>query len=82
MPERLLRSVPFDGLEVYHPSAQNNHAAFLHNLARREGMLVTGGSDFHGEAVRKSSIGEGLDRWKTMESDMQALLERIGGVQA
>ncbi len=76
------RSQGLSGVEVYHPSAQNNHAAFLHNLARREGMLVTGGSDFHGEAVRKSSIGEGLDRWKTMESDMQALLERIGGVQA
>ena len=76
------RSQGLSGVEVYHPSAQNNHAAFLHNLARREGMLVTGGSDFHGEAVRKSSIGEGLDRWRTMESDMQALLERIGGAQA
>lgn len=70
------------GVEVYHPSAQNNHAAFLHNLARREGMLVTGGSDFHGEAVRRTGIGEGLDRWRTMESDMQALLESIGGAQA
>lgn len=76
------RSQGLSGVEVYHPSAQNNHAAFLHNLARREGMLVTGGSDFHGEAVRKSSIGEGLDRWRTMESDMQALLDRIGGAQA
>ena len=76
------RAQGLSGVEVYHPSAQNNHAAFLHNLARREGMLVTGGSDFHGEAVRKSSIGEGLDRWRTMESDMQALLERIGGAQA
>lgn len=76
------KSQGLSGVEVYHPSAQNNHAAFLYNLARREGMLVTGGSDFHGEAVRKSSIGEGLDRWRTMESDMQALLERIGGAQA
>ncbi|MGN0991718.1 MAG: PHP domain-containing protein [Candidatus Ventricola sp.] len=76
------RAQGLSGVEVYHPSAQNNHAAFLHNLARREGMLVTGGSDFHGEAVRKSSIGEGLDRWRTMESDMQALLESIGGAQA
>ena len=76
------RAQGLSGVEVYHPSAQNNHAAFLHNLARREGMLVTGGSDFHGEAVRKSSIGEELDRWRTMESDMQALLERIGGAQA
>jgi len=65
-----------DGVEVYHPSAQNNHAAFLHHLAQRENMLVTGGSDFHGEAVRKTGVGEGLERWRTMEEDMRALLAR------
>lgn len=65
------------GVEVYHPSAQNNHAAFLYDLARREGMLVTGGSDFHGETVRRTEIGDGLDRWRTMDSDMQALLAAI-----
>ncbi|MCI7737306.1 MAG: PHP domain-containing protein [Clostridiales bacterium] len=66
-----------DGLEVYHPSAQNNHAAMLLRLARREGMLVTGGSDFHGEAVRESRIGEGVERWTDAESDVAALLARI-----
>lgn len=65
------------GVEAYHPSAQSNHAAFLMRMARREGMLVTGGSDFHGEAVRRTAIGEGLDRWKTMENDVQALMARI-----
>ena len=65
------------GVEAYHPSAQGNHAAFLDRMARREGLLVTGGSDFHGEAVRKTGIGEGLERWKTMEDDVQALLARI-----
>ena len=67
------------GVEVYHPSAQNNHASFLRHLAQREELLVTGGSDFHGEAVRKTEIGEGLDRWRSMHSDMQALLARING---
>lgn len=67
------------GVEVYHPSAQNNHAAFLLNLARSENLLVTGGSDFHGEAVRKNSIGEGLERWTSVKEDVAALLERIGG---
>ena len=65
------------GLEVYHPSAQNNHASFLLHLAQRENMLVTGGSDFHGEAVRKTEIGEGLDRWRSVEDDVRALLARI-----
>jgi len=65
------------GVEVYHPSAQNNHASFLKHLAQRGNMLITGGSDFHGEAVRKTEIGEGLDRWRTMENDLHALLARM-----
>ena len=67
------------GIEVYHPSAQNNHAAALLHLAQREGLLVTGGSDFHGEAVRPSRIGEGLERWVSVEQDVRVLLARIGG---
>lgn len=69
------------GVEVYHPSAQNNHASFLLHLAQRENLLVTGGSDFHGEAVRKTQIGEELDRWRSMEEDVHALLARIGSRQ-
>ncbi len=65
------------GIEVYHPSAQNNHAAFLHRMANRMGLLVTGGSDFHGEAVRRTQLGEGLARWTTAEQDVQALRSRI-----
>jgi len=65
------------GIEVWHPSAANNHAAFLHALARREQMLVTGGSDYHGETVRKTDIGEGLERWRQAEADVAALLDAI-----
>ena len=71
------KSQGLEGVEVYHPSAQNNHASFLLHLAQRESMLVTVGSDFHGEAVRKSEIGEGLDRWRGVEEDIKALLARI-----
>lgn len=70
-----------EGVEVYHPSAANNHASFLLHLAQRLGMLVTGGSDFHGESVRKTEIGEGLGRWKNVEEDVHALLARIDGKQ-
>ena len=46
-------------------------------MAEREGMLTTGGSDFHGPQVRQSRIGEGLERWTTMEADMRRLMNRI-----
>ena len=67
------------GVEVYHPSAANNSLPFLKNLAQREGMLITGGSDFHGPQVRQSQIGEQLDRWTTMQQDVQRLMRRIDG---
>ncbi|MGN0996607.1 MAG: PHP domain-containing protein [Candidatus Ventricola sp.] len=66
-----------DGLEVYHPSAANNHAAFLHRLALREGLLVTGGSDYHGPSIRHGSLGQGLERWTTVEGDLRSLLDAI-----
>lgn len=66
------------GMEVYHPSAQNNHVRFLEGLAKREGLLVTGGSDYHGESVSPHGLGCGLDRWRTIDADVQALRAAIG----
>ena len=71
------KSQGLSGMEVYHSSAQNNHAHALYQMARREGLLVTGGSDFHGEAAHRGGIGEGLDRWRTVQEDTTALLSAI-----
>ena len=71
------RDIGLAGIEVYHPSAANNNLPFLEHLAEREGILTTGGSDFHGPQVRQSRIGEGLERWTTMEADMRRLMNRI-----
>ena len=70
-----------DGIEVYHPSAQNNHAAFLLRLARSLGLLVTAGSDYHGERVSPDRhLGSEAGRWTDMEDDVRALLARIDEV--
>lgn len=37
-----------DGVEVYHPSADVDTSAYLYRKAKAHGLLVTGGSDFHG----------------------------------
>lgn len=66
------------GVEVYHPSHQANHARFLYALARRKGLLVTGGSDYHGEQMRDTHLGDGLDRWETLDADAQALWRAAG----
>lgn len=65
------------GLEAVHPSTGNQHLPFLLGLARREGLIVTGGSDFHGERVNERRMRQGLERWKSAEADVQALLRAI-----
>lgn len=67
-----------EGIEVYHPSAQNHDVARLDKLARRLGLLVTGGSDFHGEHVREDrQLACQTARWHTMEKDVRALCARM-----
>lgn len=67
-----------DGVEVYHPSHQANHTVHLERFARAHGLLVTGGSDFHGEQMRPTPIALGVDRWIHAREDAQRLLDRIG----
>ncbi|MDD6061530.1 MAG: PHP domain-containing protein [Oscillospiraceae bacterium] len=37
-----------DGVEVWHPSASEEDVARLQKIAKKNGLLMTGGSDFHG----------------------------------
>lgn len=66
------------GIEVYHPSTGNQHVPFLLALAKRGKLLVTGGSDFHGERVNERRMNQGLERWKSMDEDVKCLLDAIG----
>ena len=66
------------GVEVYHPSADAGDVAALCGIASRRGLLMTGGSDFHGVEVKPDvAIGQGLGRWHTQECDVPQLLECI-----
>ncbi len=40
------------GLEAWHPAIRENEARRLEELARKLGMFVTAGSDYHGKGVR------------------------------
>ena len=41
-----------EGLEAWHPAVRVSEARRLEELARRLGMFVTAGSDYHGQGVR------------------------------
>ena len=48
LPEKLLEMYDFDGIEVYHPSADEAEQNKWLALAEKHKLLVSGGSDFHG----------------------------------
>ncbi len=64
-------------IEAYH--ASHNDAAMLRydRLARRHGLLVTGGSDCHGRDADGAQIGDHLRGWRTVTEDIGALVARL-----
>lgn len=72
-----LKDAGLMGLEVFHPSAPNPDVRRLYSLARDHAMLVTGGSDFHGDWGIRSKIGQYPPGWQTWEQDLDALQARI-----
>lgn len=60
-----------DGIEVWHPSADAETVESLQKLAKKNGLLMTGGSDFHGMyGVGSVSVGTCM----TPDEQLDALL--------
>ena len=58
---KLLGALAYDGIEVYHPSAKEKETEkFWFRVAREQKLLITGGSDFHGNPGR---FPETLTEW-------------------
>ncbi len=60
-----------DGIEVYHPYLLPGTTRKLRNLARRYGLYMTGGSDWHREQ-RNGSFGDQAISYKKVEPFIQA----------
>ncbi len=56
--EELILDYPLDGIETYYPSFTADQIEILEYLAKKHQLYVSGGSDFHGTANRKSKIGQ------------------------
>ena len=73
---RLLEELPYDGLEVYHPSAKEKDIeAFWLQVAQERGLLIAGGSDYHGNAGR---FPEKLTEWRIPREKVRDLINRFG----
>ncbi len=67
------------GVECYHPSAKPREARQLEHMARRHGMLVTGGSDYHGDAGSTAHIARLPSGWHQRDEDLLMLLNATKG---
>lgn len=55
-----LTELGLDGIEVYNNGSGLEETDWLIRLAERHGLVITGGSDFHGEPDSNIEIGRGL----------------------
>lgn len=55
-----LVALGLDGIEVYNNGSGLEDSDWLIRLARQQGLVITGGSDFHGEPGSAIQIGHGL----------------------
>lgn len=72
-----LMGAGLDGLEIYHPSTSRTAVRRLEPLARRNDLLVTGGSDYHGDANTRVSMAHMPSGWLSWAEDLEALLSRV-----
>ena len=65
---RVWMDAGLQGLEVYHPSNRGEYSKW-EALARKNKLLVTGGSDFHDFSPNHGTIGETASEWARALSD-------------
>lgn len=73
---RELKTAGLAGVEAYHPSANPEEARRLESMARAEGLLVTGGSDFHGDGTH-ARMGYMPEGWVRAPQDARALCQAV-----
>jgi hypothetical protein len=54
-----LKEKGLDGIEVYYPEHSDGQRRFYRYLAQQHGLLISGGSDFHGLTKDAVDLGEG-----------------------
>ena len=72
-----LKALGLMGLEAYHSSVNSRAALQLDALARHSGLIVTGGSDYHGDPGSTVQLGRLPSGWQHKDADVSALMEAI-----
>lgn len=69
-----LKSFGLDALETYYSSHNDADEYFVRNLAKKQGLLMTGGSDFHGANKPDITLGTGRGKLR-VPAELLDLLE-------
>ena len=69
------------GLECYHNAHTPQMERLLRAAAERNGLLVTGGSDFHGASRPDVAMGTGLSRWNDRQACRGRFLQAVAQTQ-
>lgn len=71
----LRKEAELDGIECYHPSSANdNKKDILVEYARRNGLFISGGSDYHGKIKPDIEIGIGRGNLNITKEIVEAWL--------
>lgn len=70
------KAAGLSGVEAHHSAQDATYAAQMDALARHMGLLVTGGSDYHG-GNKTVKMGQGLNRWSQSDKDFYELCSTI-----
>jgi 3',5'-nucleoside bisphosphate phosphatase len=73
-----LRAAGLNAVEAYHSDHSPSQTALYLELAARHGLLVTGGSDFHGAAKPEIRLGTGRDGNLRVPDDLVDRLRAAG----
>lgn len=71
-----LKKNGLDGIEVYYPEHSEGQMKVYRTLAKKHGLLLTGGSDFHGFNRDEVDIGEGYGDRALSHNLLDELLAR------
>jgi len=74
---RAYREMGLVGIEVYYPEHSPDEVAHYCALAKRHGLLVTGGTDFHGDIRPGVALGRGTGELHIPMSVFDALVARL-----
>ena len=77
-----LIAMGLDGLEAYNSGANNDQVDYFITLARRLGLIVTGGSDFHQPQEGGITIGAGRGNLKIPYQCVEEIKMTVGNLEA